>query len=135
MKSPYNNGEWTQSRFESFIKGILRTGSLKWPPRFQILNAAKKGKQVNQSSGRMAEHYECNECHSMFPSKEVRVDHIDSVVPLSGFVSWDNVIQRLFCESEGLQVLCVGCHKVKTKEENETRKTYKNNNKEDDEQV
>jgi hypothetical protein len=46
------------------------------------------------------------------------VDHIDPVIdPAVGFVSWDTVIERLFCEVEGFQVLCWACHHAKTNEE------------------
>jgi 5-methylcytosine-specific restriction endonuclease McrA len=69
--------------------------------------------------------HECTECHGLFVAKDVTVDHIVPVVPLGGHDSWDEVIERLFCELDGLQVLCQPCHKVKTAEENATRKQLK----------
>ena len=30
-----NNGEWTEARFRSFIKGGLRSVSVRWPPRYK----------------------------------------------------------------------------------------------------
>lgn len=124
----YNGGRWTKARYESFIKSVLRAGSRKWPPKYEVLNAAKRGKQINGATGRIAEHYECACCHSLFPAKSVAVDHIDSVVALTGFTTWDDVIARLFCEADGLQVLCTNCHKIKSNQEREERKLYKNNN-------
>lgn len=121
--------EWTQSRYESFVKSVLRAGSRKWPPKYKVLNEAKCGKMVNSRSGRLAEHYRCASCGELFPSTLVAVDHIEPVVDTSGFTSWDSVISRLFCSVEGLQVLCKECHKVKTKQENEERKAHNNNNK------
>ena len=120
---------WTESKFQSFIKSTLRKGTTRWPPKYEVLNAAKRGKQVNLQTGRTAEYYECNLCHLLYPSKFVVVDHIDPVVPITGFTSWDDVIRRMFCDAVGLQVLCKECHKIKTKEENAQRKLYKNNNK------
>ena len=120
---------WTQAKFESFIKGLLRKGTMRWPQKYEVLNAAKRGKQVNPATGRLAEHYHCAQCGGVFPAKLVVVDHIDCVVPITGFVSWDDVIARMFCDSSGLQVLCKDCHKLKTKEENAARKLHKNNNK------
>lgn len=121
--------EWTQSRYESFVKSVLRAGSRKWPPKYEVLNDAKRGKQINPATGRLAEHYECAECGGLFPAKLVAVDHIDSVVPVTGFVSWDDVISRLFCPRRRLQALCKECHAIKTKQENEERKAHNNNNK------
>lgn len=120
----YNNGQWTKARFESFVKSALRAASRRWPPKYEVMNAAKRGKKVNDATGRIAEHYQCAECSNLFPAKLVVVDHIQPVVPVTGFVSWDDVISRMYCSSEGLQVLCKDCHKnVKTKEENQVRRT------------
>jgi len=73
----------------------------------------------------MAKHYECAECHNQFPAKEVAVDHIDPVVPVTGFTTWDEVIERMFVEKDGLQVLCKACHKAKCDEEKQQRKQAK----------
>lgn len=122
---PYNNGEWTTARFNSFVKSALRSASQRWPPKYTVLSEAKLGKRINPKTGRFAEHYLCNACREAFPLKEVQVNHIVPVVPVSGFDSWDGVISRMFCEREGLEVLCIPCHKVTTKEENEQRKSSK----------
>lgn len=126
-----NTKPWTKAKFESFIKGLLRKGTTRWPQKYEVLNAAKRGKQINASTGRLAEHYCCQECGGLFPATGVVVDHIEPVVPLTGFVSWDDVIQRMFCDVNGLQALCKDCHKVKTKEENAIRRLHKNNKKEE----
>lgn len=120
---------WTESKFQSFIKSTLRKGTTRWPPKYEVLNEAKRGKQINKESSRLAEHFECASCLKLFPAKYVVVDHIEPVIPVTGFTSWDDVILRMFCPAEGLQVLCKTCHSVKTKEENAQRKLYKNNNK------
>ena len=121
-EKPYNNGEWTTARFNSFVKSALRSASQRWPPKYTVLNEAKLGKRVNQKTGRLAEHYLCTACREAFPLKEVQVNHIIPVVPVSGFDSWDCVVRRMFCEREGLEVLCIPCHKQVTKEENEQRR-------------
>ena len=122
---------WTQAKFESFIKGLLRKGTTRWPQKYEVLNAAKRGKMVNDKTGRLAEHYQCASCGKLFPASDVVVDHISPVVPVTGFVSWDDIIVRMFCNADGLQVLCKDpCHKLKTKEENAARKLHKNNNNE-----
>lgn len=113
-----NSGEWTESRYFSFIKSGLRSKSTKWPPKYKTLNEACVGKKTNQATGRLAKHYKCAECGEHFPAKEVAVDHINPVVdPAVGFTSWDELIERMFCEADGLQVLCKGCHKIKSAEE------------------
>ena len=123
-KKTYNNGEWTQARFNSFVKSALRSASIRWPPKYQKLSEALVGTKVNQKTGRMAKHYECNLCKGHFPAKDVEVNHILPVVPIEGFTSWDVIIERMFCEKDGLEVVCKPCHKTITKQENDERKSY-----------
>lgn len=122
MTRKYNNGLWTQSRFQSFIKSALRSTSVKWPPRYTVLNEAFTEAKTNKATGRKAKHFRCNRCNGEFVQKDVQVNHIIPVVPLSGFTTWDEVVDRLFCEKDGLEVLCKPCHKEVTKEENDSRK-------------
>jgi 5-methylcytosine-specific restriction endonuclease McrA len=111
----HNAGKWTTARMHSFIKSALRSASQRWPPKFEALKAAKRGKKVNNKTGRIAEHYLCCECGGEFPAKDVQVDHINAVInPNTGFTSWDDVIIRMFCEIEGYQILCKPCHKAKS---------------------
>lgn len=120
---PYNSGQWTQARFNSFIKGALRSASVKWPPRYTVLSEAYVGTKINKKTGRMCKHYKCNLCKDDFPQKDVEVNHIVPVIPVTGFTNWDEVIERMFCEKEGFEVLCKPCHKSITKQENEERKS------------
>lgn len=121
----FNGGQWTKSRFNSFIKGSLRTASVRWPPRYETLNGAFVERKVNVKTGKLAKHFKCAKCGEDFPQKDVEVNHIDPVVPVEGFDSWDSVIERMFCEKEGLELLCKPCHKATTAEENQLRKKYK----------
>jgi hypothetical protein len=119
----YNGGQWTQARFNSFIKSALRSASIKWPPRYTVLSEACVGSKINPKSGRMAKHYKCNQCKGDFPAKEVEVNHIFPVIPVTGFTTWDDVVKRMFCEKDGLEVCCKPCHKIITKKENDERKS------------
>lgn len=51
-------------------------------------------------------------------------DHIDPVIEIKkDYVwSWDEVIDRMFCEEDNVQILCSFCHKTKTLEETQQRK-------------
>jgi|SRR6185436_5182081 len=73
--------------------------------------------------------YRCKACGNLVERSEKQVDHIIPVVEpgkkWSG--SWDDYRDRLFVSTEKLQVLCRGCHKSKTAEENKRRKLCKKN--------
>jgi hypothetical protein len=125
MSKLRNNGEWTEARYNSFVKGGLRSASQRWPPKYKVLNEACVGQKVNPASGRLAKFYTCNICKEAFPAKLVEVNHIIPVVPVTGFDSWDGVIERMFCEKEHLEVCCKPCHKTISKQENQERKLNK----------
>ena len=118
-----NGGKWTQARFRAFVVSALRAASRRWPVKYEVLKKACVGRQVNEATGKLALHYRCNSCQGLFTSSNVAVDHIDPVVATeAGFVSWDEFIERLFCEENGLQVLCKPCHTIKTANERKERK-------------
>ena len=116
----------TTSAFHSFVKSILRKASMRWGP----VNRVKSRARVERGF------YRCENCNEVVPAtavvtlkngqtkrvKNIAVDHIIPVVPTSGFDSWDNVIDRLFCDEDGLQLLCRNCHEEKCKEETSERK-------------
>lgn len=66
--------------------------------------------------------YRCAKCSETVSSQFFRVDHKTSCVPPSGWDSWDGFITRLFCEPDGLQVLCQRCHEQKSCQEREAKK-------------
>lgn len=130
VNKTYNGGQWTPARFHSFIKGALRAASNRWGPKY----ACKKSAWIRRGWYRCAG-YNCepHEVPASLPpptKKHKRrinnalVDHIKPVVdPVQGFTSWDELISRLFCEVDGLQVLCHDCHSRKTADEQEQRKS------------
>lgn len=122
-------GKWTKARYESFIKSAIRAMSGRWPVKFDALKASRVGLKTNPKTGRQAMHHKCACCGGEFPAKEVQVDHIDPIVPITGMDSWDNIIARALVEVEGMQVLCKPCHLKKTKEENDRRREYKKTGK------
>lgn len=126
-REKYNGGKWTEARFRSFIKSALRNASKRYPPKFECLNSAYTGQRINPSTGRLAKHFRCARCGGEFVGAKMQADHIERVVPLTGFSSWDEIIDRMFCEADGFQALCIPCHKIKTAEERQQAKEFKKN--------
>lgn len=70
----------------------------------------------------------CSQCRFGEAKSYVVVDHIDPVVPTHCSLeemSWDDVIYRMWCALDNLQVLCQTCHKSKTSIESKERKRFK----------
>jgi 5-methylcytosine-specific restriction endonuclease McrA len=126
------NNTWTEAKYKSFIKGNLRRATQKWAPIQVVLKEARVARGL----------YLCAGCKEHVPNttkdetgrrvKNVHVDHIFPIIdPAVGWVSWDSTIERMFCEKDGLQVLCNACHKMKTDEEKAVAKARRTNVEED----
>lgn len=109
--------EWTPARKHSFIVSVLRQGTRRWPAKYLTLNAAKTEKRINPASKRLAQFYLCAGCAGEFPAKEISIDHIHPVVGPDGFTTWDEYVNRMYCEADNMQALCRTCHGIKTKAE------------------
>lgn len=129
---PYCEGRFTEAKQRSLVIGALRR--IKWPVKYMVLQGANTHSEVNPDTGRSRKMYKCADCCCSFPAKEVNVDHIDPVMPLGGSwgdtteycgVNWNEAIPRLLCDSDGLQVLCGGCHDHKSAIERKARKVLK----------
>lgn len=131
-KKPRNNGQWTEARFNSFIKGHLRSASQRWGPRNSVKGKARTRRGF----------YRCNECKEEVPAtlppkpgnkrriNNAVVDHIHPIIdPSVGFTTWDDVVERMFVEEDGLQLLCHDCHTKKTQEEKDIAKQRRQSNK------
>jgi len=125
-----NGGQWTDARFHAFIMSALRKAHSKWGPK----NRAKTKARVRRGF------YLCAGCGEVVPASikgvyktgpkagkprkldNAAVDHINPVIdPAEGFVSYDRVIERMFVEDDGYQILCRNCHSSKTAEERVVR--------------
>ena len=109
----HGGGSYTKAGYFGFIRGHLRRAFSRYPPKYQVRNAAKrtvKGKRWKYE-------YKCNICKKWFKDSEVEVDHIEQCGSLRDYDDLPTFVRRLFCEPEGLQVVCKKCHKSKTDEQ------------------
>lgn len=113
---PRNGGKFTESAFWSFIRSTLRQKSRWWIP----ISMAKKNarRPYKGPNNRQKFEYKCAKCGKWFPEKAISVDHIIPAGSLNCADDLPGFVERLFCEVEGLQVLCNDtCHNEKTKNE------------------
>lgn len=97
------------------VKALRRVWG--WSPE---KHEARKRREWSLKKG----HYLCEGCDGIFARKDTAVDHISPVIlPEQGFIDWNTYVERLFCPSGNLQVLCkANCHASKTKSESSERK-------------
>ena len=106
-KKTYN---W-DTKIASALRKIWRFS----PERHAALAAAR--------APELPSHVVCALCNEVIDKRTAAVDHVEPVVPLAGFVSWDDFILRL--KSTNLRVLCTHCHKVITNEQSKERRRHK----------
>jgi 5-methylcytosine-specific restriction endonuclease McrA len=106
-----------EKKYEPFGFAIaaLRRASYRWPANSEALKKARIARNE----------YECAGCNNVFGRREIQKDHIEPVVPTTGWDSFDSFIERLYCKVDGIAILCKKCHSVKTKAENELRRKNK----------
>ena len=67
-----------------------------------------------------------NKCELCQKRKEkLECDHLFPVVPITGFDNWELYIQRLFCDSNRLSMICKDCHSARTLISRNMRKANK----------
>lgn len=108
-----NHGTFTEAAFFGWIKNSLRSRSRYWKPIGACKLAARRA--YKGANKRQKFEYQCNECKNYFPDKQISVDHIVPVGSLKCFNDLPGVVERLFCEIDGLQCLCTSCHTIKSK--------------------
>jgi len=118
VKSPKTrcNEQWTEARFNSFIKSALRSASNRWAPKHLCIKNSRIARNT----------YICFSCKKQVGHRLIKADHIEPVVDVKkGFRSWDTYIARMFVEVDAYQAVCKACHDIKTKEEAVERKRNK----------
>lgn len=109
-------GKWSEARYFAFIRSALRRASSKWPVKFDVKNKARRAKPLH-GKGRHRFEYQCAECKKWWQDKETAVDHITPAGTLRCYEDLPRFVETLFCEEDNLQVLCHGCHGLKTDRE------------------
>ena len=116
------------NKLKSFIVNTLRKASQRWAPKNEALKRFRVPIGLFKN-GNTRYGYRCNICNEKFMRKDIQIDHINPVVSTEGFTTFDDYIERMFCDADGFQTACFSCHDEKTNREKEDRKEYRKNNK------
>lgn len=130
-----SNGRWVEERGR--IKGAIRRVFRLSPQMKEALVRARvelppEPLKDGSPGKKIRVRYRCAGCGELFSSKNVQVDHIETVVPLhrnEESMTIDEIARGIFCKVDNLQVLCstpqkqlgpglTSCHRLKTNEEN-----------------
>lgn len=126
MKKPNNPKE------RNLIKGAIRRVFSRSDLRRKALQASVTD-HIDPSRKRVTRWSKCTKCGKLEPSYLMEIDHIDPVVPEGKSLedmTWDELVDRVWCDERLLQAICKPCHKDKTKAEGvQRRKLKKERNK------
>ncbi len=74
----------------------------------------------------------CEVCGKLEAKSNVQVDHKSPVIKINETLedlTWDQLVDRIWCAPSNLSIICKPCHKAKTKQENKERREFKRGNK------
>jgi hypothetical protein len=107
------SGTMTEAQYLGWIRSALRSKWLRWPPRAQAITAARR---TYRGPNKLQKYeVQCAICTKWYKQKEIEVDHYPH--DAGSILSVDDVgqfVNRLYCETDNLRVLCKPCHKVYT---------------------
>jgi len=106
-------GTMTESQFLAWVRSALRSKSLRWPPRNEALELARRPYKGPNKLQKWE--YSCSICKQWYKAKEVCVDHYPK--PAGSILSVEDIgafVNNLYCEVDNLRVLCVPCHEIHT---------------------
>lgn len=118
---PFAEGTMTSAAFFSMIRAALRNKSRFWPS-IKICRERSREKYIGTNKRRKWS-YRCEECGKLFDIKGVSVHHKIDCGSLNKFEDIPGFIERLFCDSQSLSLLCNTCHDKHTKSEKYDRQT------------
>lgn len=115
----------------NLIKGAIRRVFSRSELRRQILRQAII-EHHDPKRKRVKTWVQCAGCKQPEAISNVEVDHIDPVIPLHlqlEDITWDNLIDRIWCAIDNLQVLCTKCHDEKSARERKERNKFRKERK------
>lgn len=116
------------SKEKGLIKGSLRRVFSRSELRRRALDAAQLLEFSDPSRKRVTRWGRCNVCSNNEPLYKMVVDHIEPVIPVDSSleaITYDELVDRLWCDERNLQAICSNCHSKKSKEENKERRRLK----------
>jgi len=115
----------------NLIKGALRRVFSRSDLRRQAIDAIVV-KHQDSKRARVKTWCKCPECGKLDAKSNFQVDHIIPLVELSKSLTdytWDEIVDRLWCDASNLKAICIECHKAKSKLEAKQRRAFKKGEK------
>ena len=116
----------------NLLKGAIRRVFSRSDLRRQALSICIIQDYHDPSRPRVTKWGRCSYCNKPEPLYLMQVDHQIPIIPTNSaleFMSWDEVVNRTWCEKNNLFPSCKPCHSAKSKIESKERRDYKRSKK------
>lgn len=116
------------SKERNLLIGAIRRVFSRSDIRREVLESVKVVMHQDVAHPRVKHWSRCPLCKKIAPRYQFAVDHIKPVIPLNrtqADMSWDDIINAIWCEKDNLQPICTKCHKEKTAHERKLRRCLK----------
>lgn len=107
----------------NLIKGSIRRVFSRSELRRTVIQEARIS-HYDPDRPRVTKWGRCAHCAQPTALYQMEVDHRDPIVPIDkslDMMTWDEIVSRIFCVKENLDVCCKPCHSKKTREETKAR--------------
>lgn len=114
------------------IMGALRRVFSRSALRLSVIEEVTSELYKDSTRPRVTKWCRCNMCEGMIPRYLMVVDHIIPVIPVeiaADQLSFDEIIERMWCDKSNLQGVCKECHDKKSAEERTLRIVYRKKRK------
>lgn len=121
----------------AYMKNAVRRLSYKFRSRSEALIAVRIPRPADWPNKRVQYVVPCSKCGELFEQGDTQCDHIEPIIPVSGWPSapksdlyscqeedkdMNVLVYRTFVPATRLQIMCKPCHKEKSALENATRR-------------
>lgn len=126
------NNPRISAKERNLIKGAIRRVFSRSELRRQAVERSIVPGLKSEQRPRVTKWSQCPRCDDYTPTYLMEVDHHEPIVPVDSqldAMSWDEVVDRIWCVLSNLIAICKPCHKIKTKQETAERTRNKKRNK------
>lgn len=116
---------------QNLLKGAIRRVFSRSELRKALIDKSLI-KHTDPSRPRVTRWSMCRSCLQPTPTYLMQVDHIEPIIPINNSLddfTWDDIVNRIWCDESNLTPICKACHTIKTKAENKARRMYKKEKK------
>jgi hypothetical protein len=126
-----NNPNMT-AKERNLLKGAIRRVFSRSELRRRVIEASIIEDHIDPSRPKVKKWCRCAVCDKPEAKSYMAADHKDPVIPVNSSLesmTWDQLVDRIWCDILNLQSICSECHNTKSSAETKQRAEFKRKRK------